>query len=112
MAVNNRNPFASWMLNPFSEWILLTSLTLLAALLRFTHLGTWSFWGDEVFSLSGYSDGFVQSTSVTLIHLTTYLLGENEWSARLVPAIVGTLSVPLLYFPIRRAGGQIGRAHV
>lgn len=74
--------------------------------MRFTHLGTWSFWGDEVFSLRGQSDGFVESTSVTLIRLTTSLLGENEWSARLVPACIGTISIPMLYFPISRAAGR------
>lgn len=106
MTLNHRNLFGSKWNSPSSEWILLGSLTLLAALLRFTHLGTWSFWGDEVFSLRGQNDGFVQSTSVTLIRLTTGLLGENEWSARLVPALIGTLSVPLLYFPFSRAAGR------
>lgn len=101
-----RKYFYSWIQNPISEWLLLAGVTLLAALLRFNQLGTWSFWGDEVFSLSGQSDGFIRSTTVSLIQLTTQLMGESEWSARLVPALIGTLSVPLMYFPLSRAAGR------
>lgn len=106
MAVNYRNSFGTWKNNLLTEWLLLGSLTLLGALLRFTRLGVWSFWGDEVFSLRGHDDGFVVSATVTLIRLTTKLLGESEWSARLAPAFIGTLSLPLLYFPVSRAIGR------
>lgn len=78
---------------------------MVAAVLRFYKLGEWSFWGDEVFSLSSKVDGFMQSTSVSLIRVTTAALGANEWSARLAPAIIGVLTIPVLYFPTRKRFG-------
>jgi uncharacterized membrane protein len=90
------------------EYILLISLTVLGGLLRFYKLGTWSFWGDEVFTLSPKEDGFNysiwrRSLATTLIRATVSALGENEWNARLIPTIIGVLSIPLLYFFIKRA---------
>lgn len=87
------------------EYSILAGITVLAAVLRFYKLGEWSFWGDEVFSISSKADGFIQSTSVSLIRSTIAALGTNEWSARLVPAIIGIFSIPLLYFPIRQLFG-------
>ena len=29
-------------------------------------------------------------------------LGVNEWNARLIPALLGVVSLPLLYFPIKK----------
>lgn len=87
------------------EYLILALITAVAAFLRFYRLGDWSFWGDEVFSLGNKVDGFFRSTSVSLIHATTAALGTNEWTARLGPAIIGTFSIPLLYFPTRRVLG-------
>jgi mannosyltransferase len=96
-----------------SEWVsrhqylILAGITLLAALLRFYKLGEWSFWSDEVFSISGREDGFNysifrRSISLDLIRVITSWLGANEWSARLVPALIGILTVPILYFFVKR----------
>jgi mannosyltransferase len=90
---------------PILEYSFLAIITLVATILRLYKLGEWSFWGDEVFSLGSKSDGFVQSTTVSLIHLTTGLLGTNEWSARYVPGLIGIISVPLIYFPLKRISG-------
>lgn len=89
---------------------LLLTITLLAAALRFHNLDTWSFWGDEILSVAAIPDGFNfniirQSLALTLIGWTIDWLGVSEWSARLVPALIGILSIPILYFPIRRAAG-------
>ena len=78
--------------------------------LRFYRLGAWSLWGDEVFTLTGKEDGFNfsllrRSLASDLIRATTSALGVSEWSARLVPAIVGVLSIPVLYFMIRKIFG-------
>ena len=91
--------------NAIYEYLILAAITILAAALRFYKLGDWSFWGDEVFSLSNKVDGFIQSTSVDLIHATTAVLGTNEWTARLAPALIGVISIPLLYFPTRQILG-------
>jgi len=91
--------------NAVIEYSILAFIVIVAAGLRFYRLGEWSFWGDEVFSLSSKVDGFIQSTSVSLIQATTAALGTNEWSARLAPAFIGILSIPVLYFPIRQVSG-------
>lgn len=91
---------------------LVASITLLAAALRFYKLGAWSFWIDEMLSVAGVEDGFNfniirKSLALTLIELSVSLLGVSEWSARLVPALIGVISAPVLYFPIR---AMLGRA--
>ena len=85
---------------------ILLALTLVAALLRFYKLGEWSFWGDEAFSLTTKVDGFITPFSTRLIHTTTALLGASEWSARLVPALVGIATIPVFFFCIRRLFGN------
>lgn len=92
------------------ELALLLSITLVAVFLRFFKLGEWSFWGDEIFSIGTKEDGFNyslwrRSLAVDLIHVATAALGTSEWSARLVPALIGIISIPVLYFLIRKAFG-------
>jgi hypothetical protein len=92
------------------EFSLLAGITLVAALLRFYKLGDWSFWGDEIFSVGFREDGFNysflrRSLAGSMIHLATTTLGTSEWSARLFPALVGLISIPILYFPIKRLFG-------
>jgi mannosyltransferase len=82
-------------------------IVLIAAVLRFYKLGEWSFWGDEMFTVGGREDGFNytflrQSISLELIQVTVALWGANEWNARLVPALIGIISLPVLYFPIKK----------
>lgn len=90
-----------------TQYILLALITVLAGMLRLYKLGEWSFWYDEIFSLRDVSRIFEfslanQQLSRWLIYGATSLLGTTEFSARLVPALVGTLSVPILYFPTRK----------
>jgi mannosyltransferase len=92
------------------EFSLLAGITLVAAVLRFYKLGTWSFWGDEIFSVGFQEDGFNysflrHSLAGSMIHLATMTLGTSEWSARLFPALIGMTSIPILYFPIKRLFG-------
>lgn len=84
----------------------LIGVTLLAAALRFFRLGQWSFWGDEIFTLSGKPDGFFPSISTALIRLTTDTLGVSELTARLAPALIGTLTIPVFYFLVAAAFGK------
>jgi hypothetical protein len=81
----------------------LLAITLAGALLRLYKLGEWSFWGDEAFTFSGQEDGFNyspirQSLSLILIQSVTATNGLNEWNARIVPAIIGILTIPVIYF--------------
>ncbi len=88
----------------------LALITALAALLRFYKLGAWSFWGDELLTVVDVPDGFNfellrRSLMLSTIQAVIGQLGVSEWSARLAPAIVGVLSAPILYFPVRRMLG-------
>lgn len=95
---------------PWLEIGLLLLIVAVAAGLRFYRLGDWSLWEDEAFTLSAREDGFNysiwrRSLAVTLIQLVTSQLGNDAWSGRLVPALIGVLTVAVLYFPIRRRYG-------
>jgi uncharacterized membrane protein len=89
------------------ELSLLGIIIAIAAVLRFYKLGDWSFWGDEAFTISGKEDGFNfsvwrRSLATDLIRFSTASFGISEWSARLFPTLIGILTIPLIYFPIRR----------
>ena len=91
-------------------YLLLAAITLTAAGLRMHRLGEWSFWLDEASTVSGTEDGFNytwvrRSLATSLIQTSTQVLGLNEWSARLVPALIGIATVPILFFPLRRLFG-------
>jgi mannosyltransferase len=94
------------------QYALLILVILVAAILRFYKLGDWSFWGDEMFTVGGREDGFNyslarQSLSMFLIQSTVSFLGTSEWSARLVPALIGIISIPVLYFSVRKILGPV-----
>jgi 4-amino-4-deoxy-L-arabinose transferase-like glycosyltransferase len=91
---------------PVVELGLLLAITLLAASLRLNRLGDWSLWGDEEFTLRFADDGFRVPFSSTLIFWTVRALGVSEWSGRLVPALIGIATVPVLYLPVRRIFGK------
>ena len=105
-----------WLLGPIRQRIgsslaILAAVTLLGACLRFYRLGEWSFWRDEIFTLGTRADGlhisFLGESLVRyLIRWTVALLGQSEWNARLVPALIGVISIPLLFFPVRRIFGE------
>lgn len=99
---------------PQYQYALLAAITLLAAMLRFFKLGAWSFWIDELYTLGrikNLGDIFQNPVvllqvrpppSILLMSITGQFLETTEWSARLVPALIGIVSIPLLYFPTRR----------
>jgi mannosyltransferase len=94
-----------------AHFLLLISITLLALILRFYKLGEWSFWGDELISVRRVSEmvglNLIQTPiSRILIALSLSLFGTSEWSARLAPAIVGVITVPILYFLVRNIFGH------
>lgn len=88
------------------QFIILALITFLAAALRFYKLGQWSFWIDELYtlidSLAILQRWWAATLSILLSSLTINLLGEGEWQARLAPALIGVISAPILYFPVRR----------
>ncbi len=93
------------------ELLGVAALTALATILRLYKLGFWSFWGDEVRTLNWLQNripfvdhGWSLTKYIARMSITT--LGASEFSARIIPAIVGALSIPLLYIPIRRLFGR------
>ncbi len=105
-------PSSKYFLRANAEWILLALIIALAAALRFYKLGAWGFWEDEVFSIGVKEDGFNytfwrRSLAIDLIHLATSWLGVGEWSARLIPASIGVITLPVLFFPIRKLFGNV-----
>jgi 4-amino-4-deoxy-L-arabinose transferase-like glycosyltransferase len=106
--------------NSYFQYGLLLFITLLGAILRFYKLGDWSFWIDEVFTINraqvhyGTMDAVIANIpparnwiplSIIFIAGVLEIIGVSEWSARLIPAIVGVVSIPLLYFPTKRLFG-------
>jgi 4-amino-4-deoxy-L-arabinose transferase-like glycosyltransferase len=105
---------------PWAQYLWLGLITSLAAALRFYKLGEWSFWIDEIFTInramSQYNnaeliiDNIPPATtwapiSVILTAQVLNIGGINEWSARLSSAIIGTITIPILYFPTRKIFG-------
>lgn len=90
----------------------LVLITLLAALLRFYKLGEWSLWIDEIFTITRAQGHFNPETlleqwwrppiSVILTGGVLQILGVSEWSARLSAALIGIVSIPLVYFPVKK----------
>lgn len=108
---------ASVLKNQWVQYGLLAVIVLIAAALRLFKLGEWSFWFDEVFTinrtLAHYSslDSYLAqplssqlrfSVSLMLTGLVFGGMGVNELSARLVPAVIGVISVPILYLQTKK----------
>jgi mannosyltransferase len=101
-----RSRFQSIDLDSRIQYVFLALITLLAIFLRFYKLGAWSFWIDEIFTLNSIpwlSEWPLPRLPIYLVLIRAALdiFGTSEWSARFVPALVGVLTVPALYFPIR-----------
>ncbi|MEM9773006.1 MAG: glycosyltransferase family 39 protein [Chloroflexota bacterium] len=98
------NKYILW-IEQYSLFFILL-ITLFAGAIRFYKLGEWSFWEDEMFTVSNKEDGFNysilrQSTLLTLIRYFVAQYGVTEWNARALPAIVGTISIPAITFSLR-----------
>jgi 4-amino-4-deoxy-L-arabinose transferase-like glycosyltransferase len=106
--------------NSYFQYGLLLAITLLGAILRLYKLGEWSFWFDEIFTVNraqihyGTLDAVISNIpparnwlplSIILTAGVLDKLGVNEWSARLIPVLVGVISIPILYLPAKRLFG-------
>src|ERR1044071_10257533 len=102
-------------------YILLSSITLFAALLRFYKLGEWSFWIDEIYTINHALAHFSSPqlmldnvpparnwipVSVILTAQVLNVWGVSEWSARMASVMIGVISIPILFFPVRRLLGD------
>jgi mannosyltransferase len=96
--------------DPWALGLLLAACLL--GLLRFWKLGEWSLWIDEAYTFAdatfaGRGDQIWNPGGYWLIRWTVELLGgrADEFSLRLLPALVGWLCVPLSWWAFR---GQVG----
>lgn len=101
---------------PWAPYLWLALITLLGAALRFYKLGAWSFWIDEIFTINHAQAHFSTPRLIlenippnrNWIPISVMLSAQvfnawtvSEFSARLVAAIFGVITIPALYFPIK-----------
>jgi mannosyltransferase len=101
---------------PWMPYVWLALITLFGAALRFYKLGAWSFWIDEIYTINHALAHFSTPqlilenippsrnwipVSVMLSAPVFNAWTVNEFSARLVAAIFGVITIPALYFPIK-----------
>lgn len=104
----------SWQVR--DRWtLLLVASAVVGAFLRFWHLGTWSFWGDEGFTLlfSGpeFSWGDQRPLAFAMNrYIAIPLFGETEFALRLFPAMAGAAAVPVLGWLTGRCYGRAAGA--
>jgi 4-amino-4-deoxy-L-arabinose transferase-like glycosyltransferase len=102
---------------PWMQYVWLLLITVFAAAFRLYRLGAWSFWIDEIYTVN-HAMAHFSTPQLILEHLppnrnwvpisvmltaqVINLWGVSELSARLAAAIIGILTVPALYFPVKK----------
>ncbi len=83
---------------------LLSTVVIFGALLRFWNLGEWSFWIDEVFTVKDAQklsleswQGIPNPVPYLAVKLSIALSSDSEWGSRLIPCIVGIVSIPAVF---------------
>ena len=83
---------------------LLSVVVLFGAAIRIWNLGQWSFWIDEVFTVRDAQNLSFDSWQVIpnpipylAVKLSIVLGGSSEWGSRLIPCIVGIVSIPVVF---------------
>lgn len=89
------------------QLLLLLAIIALSTILRLYKIGEWSFWGDEWITVRRASDLSIDlidfpSLSLLATRLILDAWGISEASARLSAAIIGVVTIPVLYFVARR----------
>ena len=86
------------------QMVHLSVVVLFGAALRFWNLGQWSFWIDEVFTVRDAQNLSFDSWQVIpnpipylAVKLSISVAGSSEWGSRLIPCIVGIVSIPAVF---------------
>ena len=90
-----------------SQTALVAGITLIGVALRLYRIGDWSFWIDEIITVQAAQgltawDVTQYPAFLAFVGAAMGILGTSEWSARLVPALVGVVTIPSLYLIARR----------
>jgi len=100
-----------------AQWTL-AAIVVIGAFVRFHGLGDQSLWYDEAVSWTQSHGSILDLFRLTsednypplhnlLLFVTIHLFGDAEWSLRLPSAILGTLTIPLLYAITARLAGPV-----
>ncbi len=109
-----QNPKLNRLLNsPQFHLLLLFVITLLAVFLRFYKLGEWSFWIEEHHSYRHTMAIVPSIENILSIRGPFYLLskfaldylGWNEFNSRIIPALVGIITIPFIYWLSKKLFG-------
>jgi mannosyltransferase len=89
------------------HYVLLGGILVLTVALRFFSIGQWSFWGDEFITVRNALNmdwhlAFLKPLSLILTRVSLDIWGLSEASARLAAAVIGILTVPVLYLLARK----------
>jgi len=82
------------------------AITFIALLLRLYKLGDWSFHVDEVATVY-HTNAFPANLTINpiiyiLLKLWVKVFGISEFSMRLIPCLIGVITIPLFYFPMKK----------
>ena len=84
--------------------VLLSTVVMFGAILRFWHLEQWSFWIDEVFTVRDAQNFSIDSWQsipnpipYLAVKLSILFAGNSEWGSRLIPCIVGIASILAIF---------------
>lgn len=93
-----------------NKHILLVCIVSFGAFLRFWHLGTWSFWIDEVLTVLDAKNFSLSNSPINPVpyiaakfsvfsgeRLSFIFDGSSEWNSRFVFCIVGIISIPVIF---------------
>jgi len=88
------------------SWLAIIGITSVGLLLRFYKLGQWSFHVDEVATVH-HTVAFPKDVTINpIIYLLLWLwkeaFGISEWSMRFIPSVIGVITIPVLYLPMKR----------
>jgi len=95
---------------PTLESTLLISITAIAAFIRLYKLGAWSFWIDEMCTVQYACTGHWYEGPMQISYPVNFLitglflriLGISEFGARFFPFLMGCLSIPVMYYFVKK----------
>ena len=93
-----------------NKHILLICIVSIGGLLRFWHLGVWSFWIDEVLTVLDAEEFSLSNSPINPVpyiaakfsvfigeKLSFIIDGSGEWNSRLIFCIAGIISIPIVF---------------